>query len=343
MLKHLLISSSFICLAISTAHADDKLDAAMKRIAELEAKNQALEQSNKEKDAMLKKQGIVLSTRAKKTTAQSTLPSSMSSPSPSPATVRSDYNAQTSIAGAYIGVDGGYGGGDFDFRNLGTFAGKEWLRGVHNVYRAGGAIGGGQIGYNFISSNHYFIGGEFDFNWVDINAKQNFGWDYASLTNDPNNTIYNNKERIGARWIGTARGRIGYQFEGFVPYLTGGIAFGESVYQVNTGSYQVYGKNPYFNLYKIAGSGSQISVGWAAGAGIEIPIIKSISVKTEYLYTQFGGPRFNNGALTFYNSGITSDQAWGSSSALAIHQVRFGVNYHPHFFDQPAPALAAKY
>ncbi len=58
MLKRLLISCSFICLAICTAHADDKLDAAMKRIAELEAKNHALEQSNKEKDALLKKQDV---------------------------------------------------------------------------------------------------------------------------------------------------------------------------------------------------------------------------------------------------------------------------------------------
>jgi outer membrane immunogenic protein len=315
----------------------------MKRIAQLEAKNKALEQTNKEKDELIKKQGIKVSTRANKNSQQSILRSSSPSLPLYPAIVKSDVNVPPSIAGVYIGIDGGFGGGEFDFRNLGTFAGQQWLRGVHNVYRAGGAIGGGQIGYNFISSNNYFIGGEFDFNWVDINAKQNFGWDYASLTSDPNNVIYNGRERIGARWIGTTRGRIGYQFEAFVPYLTGGIAFGESVYQVNTGSYQIYGKNPNFNLYKIAGSGSQISVGWAAGAGIEIPIFKNISVKTEYLYTQFGGPRFNNGGLTFYNSGITKDQAWGSSSALGIHQVRFGINYHPHFFDQPTQSIAVKY
>ncbi len=343
MLKRLLISCSFICLAICTAHADDKLDAAMKRIAELEAKNQALELSNKDKDALLKKQGTKISARANKTSSQSTLLSTTSALPLSPAIEKTEDKTSLSIAGVYIGVDAGYAGGDFDYKNLQTFGGQYWLRGVHNVYRAGGAVGGGQIGYNYISPSRYFIGGEFDFNWVDVNAKQNIGWDYASLNNDPNNIIYSNKERIGARWIGTTRGRIGYQFEGFVPYLTGGIAFGESVYQVNTGSYQIYGKNPNFGINKIEGSGSQISVGWAAGAGIEIPIIKNISVKTEYLYTQFGGPRFNNGALTFYNSGITSDQAWGSSSALGIHQVRFGVNYHPHFSDQPAPAIAAKY
>ncbi len=149
MLKRLLIAIPFLYLAICTAHADDKLDAAMKRIAELEAKNHALEQSNKEKDALLKKQRIKISARANKTTAQSTLLSSTPSSLPSSATKRSDDNVRPSIAGVYIGIDGGFGGGDFDYRSLGTYAGKFWLRGVHNVYRAGGAVGGGQIGYNY--------------------------------------------------------------------------------------------------------------------------------------------------------------------------------------------------
>jgi outer membrane immunogenic protein len=345
MSKRLLISCSFICLTICTAQADDKLDAAMKRIAELEAKNQALEQSNKEKDALLKKQHVQISGVQVKSSSFKQKTSSVTRlvTSAAETDTKPDVDISNTLGGAYIGIGGGYGGGDFDYRSLGTFASEEWLRGVHNVYRAGGAIAGGQIGYNFITSNRYFIGGEFDFNWVDINAKRNIGSDYASLTNDPDNTVYTDKERIGARWIGTTRARIGYQFKEFLPYLTGGIAFGESVYQVNTGLYQIYGKKPYFNLNKIAGSGSQINVGWAAGAGVEIPVFNNFSLKTEYLYTQFGGPRFNSGALTFYNSGISKDLAWGSSSALGIHQIRFGINYHPHFFDQPAPAIASKY
>jgi hypothetical protein len=57
-------------------------------------------------------------------------------------------------------------------------------------------------------------------------------------------------------WLGTARGRIGYAFDRFLPYFTGGAAFGE-----------VKGSVLGF------GSFSQTKVGWTVGGGLEYAFV----------------------------------------------------------------------
>ena len=72
-------------------------------------------------------------------------------------------------------------------------------------------------------------------------------------------------------WLGTARGRVGYAFDRFLPYLTAGAAFGDVKGSVAG-----------------VGSFSETKVGWAGGAGLEYAFIDNWSAKLEYLYVDLG-------------------------------------------------------
>ncbi len=89
---------------------------------------------------------------------------------------------------------------------------------------------------------------------------------------------------------------------------------------------------------------SKISTGWSAGAGVEYAVNNNWSFKTEYLYSQVGSAP---PTVTDYIFGAGQTPAaivaYGQNSPIGVHQVRAGLNFHPHFFDQPAPAIAAKY
>ena len=72
-------------------------------------------------------------------------------------------------------------------------------------------------------------------------------------------------------WLGTVRGRIGYAFDRFMPYVTGGAAFGD-----------LKASTP--------GSGSIGSdqTGWTVGGGIEYALSNKWTIKLDYLHVDFG-------------------------------------------------------
>ena len=68
----------------------------------------------------------------------------------------------------------------------------------------------------------------------------------------------------------TVRGRLGYAWDRFLPYVTGGLAVGD----INA---------------KIPGlpGGSITNAGWTIGAGVEVGIVSNVSIKAEYLFVDF--------------------------------------------------------
>src|ERR1700731_305673 len=123
---------------------------------------------------------------------------------------------------------------------------------------------------------------------------------------------------------GSARARVGYAFDHFLFYGTGGLAWS---YDQVTRS-QDAGNS--FNGF--AGPGTVDTkllwrLGWAAGAGIEIPLAGNWTAKAEYLATGFGrkGLNFPVAMEPF-------------SSDLAMQSIRLGLNYRigndtPHISD----------
>jgi outer membrane immunogenic protein len=94
--------------------------------------------------------------------------------------------------------------------------------------------------------------------------------------------------------MGTARGRIGYAFDRFLPYVTGGLAVGGV-------------KN------SIAGVGDSTSTkaGYALGGGLEAALSGPWTAKVEYLYADLGH----------------SSAPLGSEVHSKTNTVRAGLNY----------------
>ena len=243
-------------LLISPAKADDMLVNAMKRIAELEAKNIALEvnhsrleQSYKEleasknkleqnlnnKEILLKKQVSKpvekVAIKTDKTVTTSMVPAVL------PAKKLEEITT-LAFEGAYVGINGGYGGGDINtvtdtyyWSNSSNvrFSGPE-VQENNAIIRAGGALAGGQFGYNYVFKNNFVVGAELDFDWTNMGGPANS----SSVGFLPSKgAFFNSSSRTGLNWLSTERIKFGYLVGSFMPYLTGGLAIAQAAYGIN--------------------------------------------------------------------------------------------------------------
>jgi outer membrane immunogenic protein len=174
-------------------------------------------------------------------------------------------------SGFYVGAHGGYGWGSSQYDASSDGAG----------FDANGWLAGALAGVNYQVGQAVF-GLEGDINWANFEGSATCGGAICG-TEVP--------------WYGTLRGRLGYAADRFMPYVTGGLAFGK----VNA---TVPG----------VGSQSETQLGWTAGAGVEYAVTNNISWKTEYLYMDLGG--FNCSSC----GGPTPEVEFKS------HTVRSGIN-----------------
>ena len=75
-----------------------------------------------------------------------------------------------------------------------------------------GGLVGGTVGYNYQFGQAVF-GVEGDIDWADINGTTNTVCPFGCKTSD--------------HWLSTVRGRLGYAADRFMPFVTGGAAFGD--------------------------------------------------------------------------------------------------------------------
>jgi outer membrane immunogenic protein len=179
-----------------------------------------------------------------------------------------------SWTGFYLGVNGGGGFGTSAWDSTGSF-------------NMTGAVVGGTVGYNY-QIGPAVIGAEGDVDWSTIKGT-------VTTVGCPTGCT------TGDSWLGTARARLGYSAERFLPYVTGGAAFGN----INASTPGLPGA-------------TTTNVGWTVGAGVEFAIAGHWSAKAEYLYVDLG--KFNCGA--------------GCAPAAAVDNVSFttslvrgGINY----------------
>lgn len=229
------------------------------------------------------------------------LPSYKAPPPPPPAPAAFDWT------GYHVGVSGAWGGGTaayssnitaLGFGGPGGFAGG--LAGWNNVqssYGTSGYIVGFQSGASWQLSNNVVLGYESDFNYADVSSN-NGGQFGDSLSSN-------------LRWFGTERLRFGYAFGRLMPYVTGGLSYG----QIHTNG-----------VYSFAGIAFPTSVGhwqagWTVGGGLEYAVLDNISVKAEYLYSSLQG---NFGSSIGF-PGVAYRTF--SGRGLDTHIARIGVSY----------------
>ena len=109
------------------------------------------------------------------------------------------YNPIYNWTGFYVGINGGGGWGN-----------SQW-DGINKFDVSGGLIGG-TIGYNW-QVGQIVVGAEGDIDWSGIKGSTNV---LCAAGCETRNT-----------WLATVRGRLGYAFDRFLPYVTAGLAVGD--------------------------------------------------------------------------------------------------------------------
>jgi len=165
-------------------------------------------------------------------------------------------------SGFYLGLNGGYAFGRSSWSD--PLAGSDSGR-----FDTSGGLIGGQIGYNW-QVGRTVLGLESDINWAKLSGSTANG--SVCATNGGGEC------RTEQNWFGTTRGRIGYAFGNFMPYVTGGLAYGDvKAVQAN-------------------GSQRDTKAGWTAGGGLEVGLTKSWTAKAEYLHLDLGTATFMGAA-----------------------------------------------
>jgi len=170
-----------------------------------------------------------------------------------------------SWSGYYVGGNFGYTWGDSNF-DTSIYDRGVTLPSSQSAFDSKGMMFGLQLGANHQFDNNLVFGVESDVSWADIKGEFNYD-------NGRPGAVAGTKFDA----VATARARIGYAFDRFLPYATGGLAVGHGKAYIN-------------NVYSAAGeytSGSEFTVGWTAGAGLEYAVDNNISLKAEYLHTNF--------------------------------------------------------
>ena len=117
-----------------------------------------------------------------------------------------------------------------------------------------GFILGGHAGYNF-QADRVVVGIEGDLNYS--------GMGYNGLS-----------EKFTEKWLGSIRGRLGYTFDRFMIFGTGGFAAG-------TGE-----------LKDFTGRAAHSHTGWVAGAGGEMLITQNVTARAEFLRYSLGSQSY---------------------------------------------------
>ncbi len=187
-----------------------------------------------------------------------------------------------------------------------------------------GALGGGQIGYNW-QIGRWVLGAEGDFDWAGAKSGvqyQNFL--ASSVVVAPARLLYSDDEKL--KWLATARLRLGWSTDSFLWYITGGGAWGG----VDT-SYTFQGTgSPTFATNPAAFSASTTKFGWALGGGVETTLgwlgaSNHWSAKLEYLYVDLGN--VTNTFTAPLASTTTSAYTVSNDIRIQEHLVRAGLNY----------------
>src|ERR1700726_3593967 len=187
--------------------------------------------------------------------------------------------------GFYVGGQVGYGGG-----SVGPGTNPIPDQAVFFPHSLTGLIGGFQAGYNLQLPNRVVLGVE-----ADVSLASPI--DRPKLDLAPLNTTL--------EYAATARGRIGYAFGTILPYVTGGLAWGQTRVNIN------------------AGDGSLLSsqlfphVGWTAGPGMEIAVGGNWTARIEYDYIDLARRTYGLGDAMLPDVNVDP----------RIHAIKVGLNY----------------
>ena len=168
-----------------------------------------------------------------------------------------------------------------------------------------GGIAGGQIGFNW-QAGLVVVGAELDAQW---SGQSNA----VLLTCTPPTPGCTASEAIKIRSLTTGRARIGLAFDWLMPYVTAG---GALVNARNDLTVNVGGLSASFPPL------SGTTLGWTAGAGVDVALSSNWSARLEYLHIRANGITSSVSIPGFIGNGTAAETA-----SYRDNIVRVGLNY----------------
>jgi len=171
-----------------------------------------------------------------------------------------------------------------------------------------GVVGGGQIGYNWQFAPNWLLGIEGDISGTGI---RNNNISAITAGGIPIGIGSNHVADQNVNWLASIRGRLGWVWDRWLIYGTGGGAWADVDYHTDFTGVGI--TNPLTTNRTLSG--------WVAGGGVEYAVANNWTVRAEYLYYDFGDETVfhPNVAVVGTNTITTFDNK--------IHVVRAAVNY----------------
>ena len=228
-----------------------------------------------------------------------------------PLPVQASVSSIFDWTGFYVGTHFGYAAGASNWSATQADGSAPRLMGrldfypQYDAFKGTGSFSSGlQAGYNYQAASRLLLGVEADISFPNsVSATQTFSTTLGDQASYGETVLH----------AGSVRGRVGYAFDNWLVYGTGG--FGWSFDQFTRtqlmgspmGGSAVPGTLEKHSLWRL---------GWVAGAGVELPVAPSWTAKLEYLLSEFGGQSisFPAGAQKFEGD-------------YASHSIRLGLNY----------------
>lgn len=158
-----------------------------------------------------------------------------------------------------------------------------------------------QLGYLKQLPNHWVVGSEGDFTYPATSSQYQYNSNEVTPAFDKF-TVHNNLQ-------GSLRLRAGYAIDRFLPFVTAGVSFASVGLNYNSEA-DAYAKKT-------------TQTGWVLGGGLEYGVLKNLSVRTEYLYTDYG-TALN---LNIPTAGGLIDPSGTAHATLYTNVLRAAVNY----------------
>lgn len=193
--------------------------------------------------------------------------------------------------------------------------------------KGSGVIAGGQIGYNWQFAPAWVIGVEADLSWIRIHTTSVNpvltlgGTPFVGQTDCPGAQICTTFMTRNLDSLGTVRARLGYAWDRWLAYLTGGFAYGRIGYAAN------------FNVCcQFAASFAQTKPGWSLGGGLEYALPGAWSawtIRGEYLFVSLAHASTIAPETSPPNPAFAVGYNWNRTN---IQIARFALSYR---FGQP--------
>jgi outer membrane immunogenic protein len=191
-----------------------------------------------------------------------------------------------SWAGLYVGLAGGYAWGSTHqgwtsstYRGLGTSVGD-----VDESLRANGGLIGATLGYNW-QIDRVVLGLEADMSYASLKSRGSAP--DAGIWSAGDSALQTWSTEL--TWLSTLRGRIGFTYDRFLVYGTGGLAIAGATDRTEL----TYNDGAGGGLSASARD-SKTHLGWALGAGIEAALTEKLTAKLEYLHVDLGSQTYRS-------------------------------------------------